>query len=160
MSKYESPPDLQNFEVAHELIDKCYNEFCSPESLRSCESKGDKVGYNLRLRTRDFATVVEADRATHAGDIGRLTIIWKKWALMAHCLKGLPRYALHLTRFLVLVEQDLPPELAKVILHSMLIPSVHRPGHFVGNDLWLEHQNFWLKHFFNQTVSELFLRCL
>lgn len=156
MSKYENPPDLSNKEEAQNLIKKFYQDFCSPASLSTSSKNGDIIGYNLRLRIRDFASVVEADSATHKGDIGRLKLMWKRWALMAHGLKGLPRYALHLTRFLILVDQDLPPELFKVILHSMLIPSSHRPGHFVGNDLWLEHQNFWLKHFFNQTVSKTF----
>lgn len=72
---------------------------------------------------------------------------------MAHGLRGLPRYALHLSRFIVLVEQDLPPTLAKFIKHSLLIPSGQRADHWVGNDFWLETQNYWLKHFFNQGVS-------
>lgn len=138
--------------MAQEIIDRCFDKSGCPESLRACESLGDFSGYNLRLRIRDLASVVEADNSTHAGDIGRLLSISKQWALLAHGVKGLPQYPLHLTRFLVLL-QDLPSTLA------LLIPSGQRANHWVGNDFWLETQNYWLKHFYSQSVSHFSLTC-
>ncbi|KAG0152505.1 hypothetical protein CROQUDRAFT_22242, partial [Cronartium quercuum f. sp. fusiforme G11] len=95
-------------------------------------------------------TVVEAENAMHSGNVGHLTNVWRVWALMAHGLKTLPQYTLHLTWFMVLLEQDLPKLLAKVIMHMLLIPSSECPGHYVANDLYLEIQNYWLKKVYNQ----------
>ncbi|POW16051.1 hypothetical protein PSTT_01570 [Puccinia striiformis] len=35
---------------------------------------------NLLLRLRDFASIVECDRAMRAGDIGRVINMWNRWA--------------------------------------------------------------------------------
>jgi hypothetical protein len=145
------PVDLAEEGVAQSVIDKCFDTFCSPPKPQS----SSLFLQNLHLRIRDFGTVIEAEEAMQQGDIGRLFVIYQMWALMAHGVQGLPRYALHLTRFILLVEQDLPPALAKVIKHSLLIPSEFWTDHWIGNDLWLEIQNYWLKGYFKNGVNPL-----
>lgn len=139
-----------------DLIEKAYSELSAPNALLTAKDSGDLKGYNMRLRIRDFATIIEADEAMHYGDVGRLISMWQMWALMAHGITGLPRYVLDLTRFIFLVEQDLPKPLARVIKHSLLIPTPGREKHWVRNDLYLERQKYWLKHFYNSQVIFLF----
>jgi hypothetical protein len=105
---------------------------------------------------RDLATVVEADHAMRAGDIGRLMSMWKRWSIFAQGINGLSHYALHLPWYILILEEYLPKKLAKVIKHSLLIPSSGREGHWVAKDFFLEVQNYWLKYFYNNSVCNLF----
>lgn len=74
---------------------------------------------------------------------------------MAQGISGLSHYAIHLPRFITILEKNLPKTLAKAIKHSLLIPSAGRGGHWVAKDFYLEIQNFWLKYFYNHSVSGL-----
>ncbi|KAA1067320.1 hypothetical protein PGTUg99_032979 [Puccinia graminis f. sp. tritici] len=85
------------------IIDKCYSQYCSPTARREAyarcrvndlplkrkmtEKEAEEVRKrhsqsklsNLLVRLHEFSTVVEADRAMKAGDIGRLINIWRMW---------------------------------------------------------------------------------
>ncbi|POV94387.1 hypothetical protein PSHT_16248 [Puccinia striiformis] len=106
---------------------------------------------NLLLRLRDFASIVECDRAMRAGDIGRVINMWNRWAVMANGMTGLRNYAIHLPRMVLLLTKVLPEGLATVLRHSLLVCPSGRPNHFVGKDFYLENQNFWLKYFYNHS---------
>ncbi|POW04996.1 hypothetical protein PSTT_10002 [Puccinia striiformis] len=146
---------------AQTVIDQCYERLFSPKARRAAEKEATKKDSpnpklaNLLLRLHDFATVIEADRAMKAGDIGRLLNMWRMWSVMAQGIKGLNKYAIHLPRMLILLTDVLPPGLQKVLQHSMLITPSGRAGHFVGKDFFLEvHlevQNCWLKYVYNNS---------
>lgn len=135
------------------MIDECHRMYCSTHSIRQASQSNDGALYNMRLRLRDFGTVIEADDAMRAGDIGRLMSMWKHWSILAQGLTGLSHYALHLPQYILILEEYLPKKLAHVIKHSLLIPSSGREGHWVSKDFYLETQNFWLKYFYNHSVS-------
>lgn len=141
---------------AEGIIDECYERYCSPQSAERAKSLGDVVGHNRALRIRDFAAVVECDHAIHCGDVGRSIAMWKMWAMMAHGVNGLQRYALHLTRTVILLEEDLPKPLATIAKHSLIIPSSEVKGHCVAKDFYLETQNYKLKHLHNSAVRSPF----
>lgn len=147
--------DLKDPGVAQSVIDECYNQYFTVTSLCDSSTKGDWTLYNLRLRLRDFASIVEGDKAMRAGDIGRVLLMWKRWAVMAHGVKGLSHYAIHLPRFIMILEKYLPKNIAKAIKHSLLIPTGGREGHWVAKDFYLEIQNYWLKYFYNHSVSSV-----
>ncbi|POW21641.1 hypothetical protein PSHT_02129 [Puccinia striiformis] len=142
---------------AQTVIDQCYERLFSPKARRAAEKEATKKDSpnpklaNLLLRLHDFATVIEADRAMKAGDIGRLLNMWRMWSVMAQGIKGLNKYAIHLPRMLILLTDVLPPGLQKVLQHSMLITPSGRAGHFVGKDFFLEVQNCWLKYVYNNS---------
>lgn len=135
------------------VIDKCYEKYLSHDALKESKKNQDWTIYNMQLRLRDFASIVEADNAMRDGDIGRVMRMWKRWAIMAQGLSGLSHYAIHLPRFITILEKNLPKNLAKAIKHSLLIPSAGRSGHWVAKDFYLEIQNFWLKYFYNHAVG-------
>lgn len=139
--------------MAQALIDECHRMYCSTHSIRQASQSNDGALYNMRLRLRDFGTVIEADDAMRAGDIGRLMSMWKHWSILAQGLTGLSHYALHLPQYILILEEYLPKKLAHVIKHSLLIPSSGREGHWVSKDFYLETQNVWLKYFYNHSVS-------
>lgn len=152
----EMPPvKLDQPGMAQSIIDRCYERYFTVDSLETSSQTGDWTLYNLRLRLRDFASIVEGDHAMRAGDIGRTMSMWKRWALMAQGLKGLSHYAIHLPRFILILEKFLPPKIAKSIKHSLLIPTGGRDGHWVAKDFYLEIQNYWLKYFYNNSVCLL-----
>ncbi|POW11554.1 hypothetical protein PSHT_08425 [Puccinia striiformis] len=132
----------------NDIIHKCYNRFCSPDALINAHS--DPRLNNLLVRMQDFSTVIEANRAMKAGDVGRLINIWKMWTFMTQSLPGLTHYSAYLPRLVLLITQILPPSLGKLIRHTLLVSPSGRPGHFVAKDFFLENYNYWLKHFYTR----------
>ncbi|KAI7955280.1 hypothetical protein MJO28_005680 [Puccinia striiformis f. sp. tritici] len=74
---------------AQEIIDKCYDRLFLPRACREAEQQATKKDSpnpklaNLLLRLHNFATVIEANRAMKAGDIGRLLNIWRMWCIIS-----------------------------------------------------------------------------
>lgn len=148
-----SRPDFSKPNVAQDLLNECYDKYCSGDSIRQAADAGDGALYNLRLRIRDFSTVIEANKAMRGGDIGRLMSMWKRWSILSQGMKGLSHYAIHLPRYILILEEYLPKKMAKIFKHSILIPTSRRENHWVAKDLYLEVQNFWIKYFYNHSVS-------
>lgn len=134
------------------VVDKCYEEFFTQDSLSSADSRGNHTAYNFRMQLRYLASVIEAKEAQRAGDIGRLLLVWKRWSVMAQGKAGLTHYSKHLPRLVVLLEDTLPEDLAHVIKHSMLLPTGDCEGHFVPKDFYLEQMNYLLKYLYNNSV--------
>ncbi|KAH9808576.1 hypothetical protein DFH28DRAFT_908510 [Melampsora americana] len=157
--KYQSEDlDIYDANQVKDVVDECFKDFFTAISLHKMEKSNNWHAYNLRLRLRDFASIIEGEDAMRQGDIGRVMLMWKRWSLMAQGMKGLSHYALHLPRMILLLESGLPPGLAKLIKHSMLITASGRPGNFIAKDFFLELQNYWLKYFYNHSVRKLILR--
>lgn len=148
--------DWGNKTVLQAVVDKCFTDFFTRESLCAAEKSGNTMAYNFRLRLRDLASVIEADQAQRDGDIGRLLLMWKRWSVMAQGKSGLSHYSKHLPRLIVLLDNTLPDALSHVIKHSMLLPTGDREGHFVPKDFFLEQMNYLLKYFYNNSVCRLF----
>ncbi|KAH9452208.1 hypothetical protein Pst134EB_016164 [Puccinia striiformis f. sp. tritici] len=137
-------------EAWNQAIEKCHEAYCSPAARRkAAQLKCPKLS-NLLIRIKDFSTVVEANRAMKAGDIGRLLRVWKMWSIMTQSLPGLTHYLAYLPRLVSLITRILPPSLAKLIRHTLLLSPSGRPNHFVAKDFHLETNNYWLKFFFNR----------
>ncbi|EFP90944.2 uncharacterized protein PGTG_17216 [Puccinia graminis f. sp. tritici CRL 75-36-700-3] len=135
----------------NEIIEQFYVEFCTGEAREQAAKRESPKLNNVLLRLHEFSTVVEANRAMRAGDIGRLLNVWKMWAVMSQGLRGLTNYSAYLPRLVLLLTEILPPDLAKLFRHSLLFSPSGREGHFVSKDSYLEMQNYWLKFLFNQT---------
>ncbi|EFP86096.2 uncharacterized protein PGTG_12052 [Puccinia graminis f. sp. tritici CRL 75-36-700-3] len=131
----------------NDLIDQTFDRFFSPEAKKA--SQGSAKLSNLILRLSDFASVVEGNAAMKAGDVGRLMVVWKRWAVISQGIKKLTQYSVQLPRMILLLNEVLPRGLAHIILHSLLIAPSGRQKHFVAKDQHLEQQNYWLKFFFN-----------
>lgn len=145
-----------SLEEFNRIVDTTFDNFCSATALKTAKSDDDEQKVQLLLQIRDFSTVVEANQAMHAGDIGRLMLVWKKWGVMLQGMKGLTHYSNYLPRLVLLLTKTLPRPVAKIILHGMLISPSGRPNHFVAKDFFLEVQNYWIKFFYNNTVSFVF----
>lgn len=138
--------------TAKSIIEETHAKYFTKTSRKEAKDAGDTRGYDLRLRLQDLASYVEADQATKAGDIGRLILMWKRWAVISHGAPGLSHYAQHIPRLILLLEHYLPPGLAHVIKHSLMISARGAAHRFEAKDLHLEHQIWWLKFFFNNAV--------
>ncbi|KAA1139302.1 hypothetical protein PGTUg99_037688 [Puccinia graminis f. sp. tritici] len=103
------------------IVEQCYDRYCSPAARQAaCTRESPKLS-NLLIRLQDFSTVVEANRAMKAGDVGRLINIWKMWSIMTQSLPGLTHYSAYLPRLVLMLIQILPPNLAKVMRHDLLV---------------------------------------
>ncbi|KAG0150430.1 hypothetical protein CROQUDRAFT_38260 [Cronartium quercuum f. sp. fusiforme G11] len=58
--------------VAEELVNRCFEEYGSPQALKKVEVGSDINKYHLCLWIHDFATVIEADEAMQCGNVGHL----------------------------------------------------------------------------------------
>jgi hypothetical protein len=134
----------------NDVVEKCYSRFLSPEARRATSKKDSPKLYGLLLRLHDFSTIVEANRAMKAGDIGRVMNMWKIWSIMSQAIPGLVNYRSYLPRMLVLLNHVVPSSLRKYILHNLLVSPSGQRNHFVAKDFYLELQNYWLKFFYNR----------
>lgn len=149
----DTKPDLTSSKDAQQVVDACYRKYFSRQSISAAESSGNTTAYNFRLRLRDLASVLEADQAQRAGDIGRLMLMWRRWSVIAQGRPGLTHYAKHLPRLVVLLNEILPSHISHMIKHSLLLPTGDRDGHWVPKDFYLEQMNYLLKYFYNHSVS-------
>lgn len=152
-TKGQDKMDWEDSKSLAHVVDQCYEEFFTHSSISSAKSSGNNTAYNFRLQLRDLASVIAANQAQRAGDIGRLLQVWKRWSVMAQGKAGLTHYSKHLPRLIVLLEDTLPEDLSHVIKHCMLLPTGEREGHFVPKDFYLEQMNYLLKYFYNNLVS-------
>ncbi|EFP91832.2 uncharacterized protein PGTG_18026 [Puccinia graminis f. sp. tritici CRL 75-36-700-3] len=132
----------------NKVIEQCYLRYCTNNARHDAKSSPQR--YNLLLRMRDFSTVIEANRSMKAGDIGRLINVWKMWSLMTQSLPGLTHYSAYLPRLVLLITEFLPPDLAKLVRHTLLVSPRGRVNHFVSKDFLLETANYWLKFFYTR----------
>lgn len=144
---------MAGFEAA---VEQTYEAFFSGHALLKAREQEDDRKSALLLRLRDFATIVEAKRAMSAGDIGRVMMMWKMWSVMIQGMKGLTHYSKYLPQVVAMLTTTLPEPLAHVLKHNMLIAPSGRKNHFVAKDFYLEVQNYWLKFFYNHSVSLFF----
>ncbi|KAA1136013.1 hypothetical protein PGTUg99_021287 [Puccinia graminis f. sp. tritici] len=135
----------------NDIIDECYSQFLSPQARRNVSKAESPKLHSILIRLHDFATIVEANRAMKAGDIGRLMNMWKIWSIMSQALTGLVNYRSYLPRMVLLLTHILPPSLSKYIRHNLLISPSGRPNHFVAKDYYLECQNYMLKFLYNRS---------
>ncbi|KAH9807170.1 hypothetical protein DFH28DRAFT_1018314 [Melampsora americana] len=148
VSSVQEPIEM-TVETFNHTVETVYFTYFSGRALLNARLHKDSKQQQFFIRIRDFATVVEANRAMSDGDIGRLMLMWKRWSVMTQGLKGLTHYSRYLPRLIRLLTKVLPKPLAQVIMHSLLISPTGRPGHFVAKDFFLEVQNYWLKYFYN-----------
>ncbi|EHS63293.1 uncharacterized protein PGTG_21509 [Puccinia graminis f. sp. tritici CRL 75-36-700-3] len=146
----DSPPKIAT-EEWNATVEACYKKFFSPEARQATSKENCPKLHALLFRLHDFSTVVEANRAMKAGDVGRLMNIWKIWSIMSQALPGLVNYRSYLPRMVLLLQNILPPSLRKYILHTLLISPSGQENHFVAKDYYLELQNYSLKYFYNRT---------
>ncbi|KAA1117752.1 hypothetical protein PGT21_022293 [Puccinia graminis f. sp. tritici] len=134
-----------------DVVEETYSRFFSAQAKLDATLQPSPKLSNLILRLADFATVVEGDAAMKAGDIGRVMNVWKRWAVLAQGIKKLTQYSIQLPRMILLLNEVLPPGLRHILKHSLFVAPSGRQKHFVAKDQFLESQNYWLKHFFNNT---------
>ena len=140
--------ELSSQEIS-DIVEDTYIKFFSAKSKCAAAGKPSAKLSNLLLRLADFSTIVEADSAMKAGDIGRVMNVWKRWSIIAQGVKTLTQYLVHLPWMIILLNHVLPPGLRKVILHSLFVAPTGGRRHFLAKDHFLEMQNYWLKYFFN-----------
>lgn len=100
----------------------------------------------MQLQLQDFASNVEGDNVMQAGEITRVMNMWVLG------LTGLSHYAIHLPRFILILESYLANRLAKAIKHSLLDTTSGQKGNWVAKEFYFEIQNYWLKYFHNNLV--------
>ncbi|PLW30044.1 hypothetical protein PCASD_21295 [Puccinia coronata f. sp. avenae] len=144
----------------NDTIIKCYERFCLPQArAKAAKEKTPKL-HNLLTRLQEFSTVIEANNATKAGDVGRLMNVWKIWCVMSQGLKGLTHYSAYLPRMVIPLNELSPKDLSKLLQHNLLISPSRRPSHSMPKGNFLDTQNYWLKHFYNQGGAGTEIQCL
>ncbi|OAV92132.1 hypothetical protein PTTG_09097, partial [Puccinia triticina 1-1 BBBD Race 1] len=90
-------------ETIEDWVKQTYERFCSGEAHQSELAQSFPAHKNFLLWIRDFATIVEANRAMKDVDYGRLMFMWQRWAVMSQGIGGMPHYSKHLPKLIVLL---------------------------------------------------------
>ncbi|KAA1073437.1 hypothetical protein PGT21_012114 [Puccinia graminis f. sp. tritici] len=77
-SQLQERPKMDTSEW-NQIINKFYDRFCTGEARSRASKQNSPNLHNLLIRLQDFGTVIEANRAMKAGDVGRLMNMWKQW---------------------------------------------------------------------------------
>ena len=125
MKQEESPLPVEHCPMAPssilEVVNQTYKRFLLGSAIKEASEKKEIKLANFLLRLQDFATVVEVNWATKAGNPGWLIFMWKQWAIMGQAFKKLVHYSHHLPQLIILLEVILPKSLASVVENTLLL---------------------------------------
>jgi hypothetical protein len=134
-------------------IIKWYERFCLPQAhAKAAKEKSPKL-HNLLIRLHEFSTVIEANNATKAGDVGQLMNMWKIWCVMCQGLKGLKHYSAYLPRMVILLNELLPADLSKLLRHNLLFFTKRAPRPFHAKRQLLGNSKLLVKTFLQPRQS-------
>jgi hypothetical protein len=128
-------------------ITECYTKFCSLQARREAAKYKLSRLHNVLVCLHNSSTIVEGNNSMKAGDIGRLMNVWKMWAVMSQSIDSLKHYSV--PRLIFLLTKALSPLQSNLMCHNILMLTSGRSDHYMAKDHFMEHQDYWLKHFFN-----------
>jgi hypothetical protein len=146
----------------NQIIKTFYNKYFTGEAHinayeKCCIEKSEKTPKaspqlsNTLIQLQEFSTVVEANQAMKAGNIGSLLNIWKLWLVLSQGLKGLHNYLSYLPHTILLFDEVLNPSQSKLFRHLLLFSPSGKDNHYMFKDGYLKVQNYWLKHVYSQS---------
>ncbi|KAK7016011.1 hypothetical protein R3P38DRAFT_3321516 [Favolaschia claudopus] len=120
-----------------------YDQACSDE-----EAHRDPAFENSVLYNRDSLLYLLLVSSIKAGDIGRVVLVFRIWAVIMRTPKTMPKYADAFFETLGRLN-SYNPVLRKFLLHNWLVNLRGIIDGFKEVDLLQEHQNFWAKIIYN-----------
>ncbi|KDQ51992.1 hypothetical protein JAAARDRAFT_62157 [Jaapia argillacea MUCL 33604] len=109
--------------------------------LREARRRNGPVGNGDMIFENAFTDAVKS------GDLGRVFLVLKAWALQFHGT-GRTKYAHEMLHLLHNLQHVWPKPLRDIIMNNWLLNPTGKPNSFVEVDLVQEHLNYWIKVFY------------
>ncbi|KAJ7607150.1 hypothetical protein FB45DRAFT_993941 [Roridomyces roridus] len=128
-AEWASQATFEEFEkVADKVYDSLYTTAAYDKACKRPEEERDPAFENSILYNLDSLLYHLLVQSIKAGDIGRVVLVFRYWAVMMRTPKTMPK---------------------KFFLHNWLVNVKGVPNGFKEVDLLQEHQNFWAKVIYN-----------
>ncbi|KAK6966366.1 hypothetical protein R3P38DRAFT_3338003 [Favolaschia claudopus] len=135
-------------EVAAKVYSSLYTTAAYDRACDLQEAQRDPAFENAVLYNRDSLLYLLLVSSIKAGDIGRVVLVFRIWAVMMQTPKTMPKYADAFFETLGRLK-SYDPVLRKFLLHNWLVNLRGIINGFKEVDLLQEHQNFWAKIIYN-----------
>ncbi|KAF8145481.1 hypothetical protein K438DRAFT_2097724 [Mycena galopus ATCC 62051] len=130
--------------IASKVYNSLYTTAAYDEACARKEAQRDAVFENSVLYNRDSLLYILLVSSIKAGDIGRVILVFRIWAVMMRSPKTMPKYADAFFETLNHIK-TYDPVLQYFFLHNWLVNITGLANRFKEVDLLQEHQNFWAK---------------
>ncbi|KAK7027626.1 hypothetical protein R3P38DRAFT_2776632 [Favolaschia claudopus] len=148
-TEWASKATISDFEqVADKVYASLYTTAAYDQACSVQEAHRDPAFENSVLYNRDSLLYLLLVSSIKAGDIGRVVLIFRIWAVMMRTPKTMPKYADAFFETLGRLK-SYNPVLRKFLLHNWLVNLRGIIDGFKEVDLLQEHQNFWAKIIYN-----------
>ncbi|KAF7373970.1 hypothetical protein MSAN_00609500 [Mycena sanguinolenta] len=141
--------DFNEFDaVAGKVYNSLYTTAAYDAACDRGDAQRDAAFENSVLYNRDSLLYLLLVSSIKAGDIGRVVLVFRIWAVMMRSPKTMPKYADAFFETLNRIK-SYDPVLQKFFLHNWLVNLTGLVFRFKEVDLLQEHQNFWAKIVYN-----------
>ncbi|KAJ7890049.1 hypothetical protein B0H14DRAFT_3705721 [Mycena olivaceomarginata] len=134
--------------VAGKVYSSLYTTAAYDNACARSEATRDAAFENSVLYNHDSLLYLLLVSSIKAGDIGRVILVFRIWAVMMRSPKTMPKYADAFFETLNRIK-TYDPVLQKFFLHNWLVNITGIINRFKEVDLLQEHQNFWAKIIYN-----------
>ncbi|KAF8170903.1 hypothetical protein K438DRAFT_2059793 [Mycena galopus ATCC 62051] len=149
LTEWATRVTFDEFEViASKVYNSLYTTAAYDEACSRKEAQRDAAFENSVLYNRDSLLYILLVSSIKAGDIGRVVLVFRIWAVMMRSPKTMPKYADAFFETLNRI-QTYDPVLQKFFLYNWLVDITGLANRFKEVDLLQEHQNFWAKIVYN-----------
>lgn len=146
--KVKSYDDLKKWKPSptafEQAVDAIINQFTSSEAADLALQCGDQLLAHSILFIRDCLFFWEFCDAVRDADVGRIWVVYDFWIFMMRGA-GCHNYANELLEMKVQFKHEFPPLLCEVVERTWLVNRWGKPGRSIPTDLYLEHNNGFLK---------------
>ncbi|KAJ6450910.1 hypothetical protein C8R45DRAFT_1113838 [Mycena sanguinolenta] len=148
-AEWAARADFKDFNtVADKVYGSLYTTAAYDAACDRDEAQRDAAFENSVLYNRDSLLYLLLVSSIKAGDIGRVILVFRIWAVMMRSPKTMPKYADTFFETLNHIK-SYDPVLQKFFLHNWLVNLTGLLFGFKEVDLLQEHQNFWAKIVYN-----------
>ncbi|KAF7343680.1 hypothetical protein MSAN_01947900 [Mycena sanguinolenta] len=148
-AEWAATADLNDFDaVAGQVYNSLYTTAAYDAACDRGDAQRDAAFENSVLYNRDSLLYLLLVSSIKAGDIGRVVLVFRIWAVMMRSPKTMPKYADAFFETLNRIK-TYDPVLQRFFLHNWLVNLTGLAFRFKEVDLLQEHQNFWAKIVYN-----------
>lgn len=134
-------PEWAEFDaIARDIV----KTFTRTSAAHEAHAKGDNVLAHAILFLRDALLFYEFCDAIRDADVGRMWVVYDHWVFMMRGA-GCHNYGNEILEMKAQYEHELPPLLQDILEQTWLVNRWGRKGCSIPTDLYLEHNNGFIK---------------
>ncbi|TFY76948.1 hypothetical protein EWM64_g7063 [Hericium alpestre] len=137
-------PSSEEFE---DMIASLVNDYATTRAAHKALEAGDDVRAHSILFIRDAILQWELNEAIREADVGRMWVVYDLWIFMMRGA-GCHNYGNELLEMKAQFLHEMSPKLREVVERTWLVNRWGKKGKSIPTDLYLEHNNGFIKNMF------------